>query len=305
MPASATATPAQIKDANTRYHDAAAADYDAKWGINFGSIGQDQVHAKVTKALGTWPERPFAAALEIGSGTGYLSLNMMQLGLIESLTATDISQGMLDALAATARGLDLNVETARCEAEDLPFDDESFDLVFGHAVLHHIPDLERAMSEFRRVLRPDGAVVFCGEPSSYGDRVATLPKRGATLIAPLWRGALRIPGQASLPQEHGNGHELEAEVDVHSFSPRELERLLCSAGFGEVRIRGEELLASLYGWALRTLESSADPGAVPAAWQRFAFRSYLALQRIDATLLEPRLPAGLFYNLVLSARKPN
>jgi hypothetical protein len=40
------------------------------------------------------------------------------------------------------------------------------------------------------------------------------------------------------------------------------------------------------------------------AWRSFAFRSYLALQRVDSALLEPRLPASLFYNLVLSARKP-
>jgi hypothetical protein len=43
---------------------------------------------------------------------------------------------------------------------------------------------------------------------------------------------------------------------------------------------------------------------VPWSWQSFAFRTYLALQRIDAAVLEPRLPASLFYNLVLSARKP-
>jgi hypothetical protein len=42
---------------------------------------------------------------------------------------------------------------------------------------------------------------------------------------------------------------------------------------------------------------------VPLRWRAFAFRSYIALQRLDAALLEPRLPAELFYNLVLSARK--
>ena len=43
---------------------------------------------------------------------------------------------------------------------------------------------------------------------------------------------------------------------------------------------------------------------MPWAWRFFAFRSYLALQRVDTALLEPRLPPELFYNLVLSARKP-
>jgi hypothetical protein len=71
-----------------------------------------------------------------------------------------------------------------------------------------------------------------------------------------------------------------------------------------VRIRGEELLANLHGWMVRTLEGTADPEQVPDRWRQLAFRSYLALQRLDAALLEPRLPASLFYNLVLSARKP-
>ena len=58
----------------------AAAEYDAKWGIDFGPIGQRQVRAKLAKALGGWPARPFGDALEIGSGTGYFSLNLLQLG---------------------------------------------------------------------------------------------------------------------------------------------------------------------------------------------------------------------------------
>jgi SAM-dependent methyltransferase len=150
MPASPSATPEHIKDVNTRYHDAAAEEYDAKWGIDFGEVGQEQVRQKLAKALGGLDGRSFGDALEIGSGTGYFSLNLLQLGVIQRLTATDISPGMLARLAATAEGLGLEVETAATEAERLPFDDESFDLVFGHAVLHHIPDLDTAFAEFRR-----------------------------------------------------------------------------------------------------------------------------------------------------------
>src|SRR5512144_343817 len=111
MPASPTATPEHIKDVNTRYHDAAASEYDAKWGIDFGDIGQDQVRGKLVKALGGAGGETFGDALEIGSGTGYFSLNLVQLGLIERLTATDISPGMLSTLAETASRLGLEVET--------------------------------------------------------------------------------------------------------------------------------------------------------------------------------------------------
>jgi SAM-dependent methyltransferase len=297
-------TPERIKDANLRYHDAAAAGYDSKWGIDFGPIGQEQVRAKVVKALGGWPRSAFGEALEIGSGTGYFSLNLLQLGLIERLTATDIAPGMLGRLAATAAQLGLEVETEATDAERLPFEDESFDLVFGHAVLHHLPDLPLALAELRRVLRPGGTLAFCGEPSRYGDRLAAVPKRSAQLMAPLWRLLVRAPARRANPAERHDGHQLEPEVDVHAFSPAALGSALRETGFEGVRIRGEELLANYYGWTVRSLEGTADPERVPDRWRRFAFRSYLALQRVDAALLEPRLPASLFYNLVLSARKP-
>jgi ubiquinone/menaquinone biosynthesis C-methylase UbiE len=306
MPASPSATPEHIKDVNTRYHDAAAEEYDAKWGIDFGEVGQRQVRLKLVKTLGGLEGRTFGDALEIGSGTGYFSLNLVQLGLVERLTATDISPGMLKRLEATAEALGLAgaVATVTTEAEELPLEDESFDLVFGHAVLHHIPDLDRAFAEFRRVLRPGGMVAFAGEPSRYGDRLAALPKRAGVLAAPIWRRATGARLRAVPETEQSHGHALEGEVDVHAFAPADLRRLLRESGFERRRVGGEELLANAWGWALRTVEASAEPDSVPWGWRHFAFRSYLSLQRLDTRLLEPRLPAELFYNLLVSAQKP-
>jgi ubiquinone/menaquinone biosynthesis C-methylase UbiE len=305
MPASPTATPEHIKDVNTRYHDAAADEYDAKWGIDFGDTGQEQVRQKLVKALGGRDGQSFGAGLEIGSGTGYFSLNLLQMGAIESLTATDISAGMLKRLATTAEGLGLEVETAQTEAEELPFEDESFDLVFGHAVLHHIPDLDKAFAEFRRVLRPGGAIAFAGEPSRYGDRLAALPKRAGLLVAPAWRRIIRAQPRAVAEADQSEGHALEGEVDVHAFAPADLRRLLRDAGFEDRHVGGEELLANAWGWGLRTVEASAEPESVSWKWRNFAFRSYIALQKVDSRLLEPHLPAELFYNLLVSGRKPS
>lgn len=305
MPASPSASPEHIKDVNTRYHDAAAEEYDAKWGIDFGEVGQRQVRLKLVKALGGLEGRAFPDALEIGSGTGYFSLNLVQLGVIERLTATDISPGMLKRLAATAEALGIEeVRTVSTEAEALPFEDESFDLVFGHAVLHHIPDLDRAFAEFRRVLRPGGMVAFAGEPSRYGDRLATMPKRAGLALAPAWRRLIGAELRAVPESEQSHGHALEGEVDVHAFAPADLRRLLRDAGFEQRRVGGEELLSNAWGWCLRTVESSAEPESIPFRWRRFAFRSYIALQKIDTRVLEPHLPAELFYNLLVSARKP-
>jgi ubiquinone/menaquinone biosynthesis C-methylase UbiE len=299
------ANPERIKEVNERYHDVAAASYDSKWGIDFGEVGQDQVTGKLRKALGRWPDRVFGDALEIGAGTGYFALNLLRAGLIERATATDISPGMLATLEENASRLGLEVKTAAAEAETLPFPDGSFALVFGHAVLHHIPDLERAFSEFARVLRPGGTLAFCGEPSRYGNFLAAIPKRTALLAAPLWRRAMRASPRHQYPDARANGHSLEGEVDVHAFSPADLRRFCAASGLTDVRVRGEELLASIHGWTVRTLEASAEPDDVPWAWRRFAFRSYLALQRLDNQVLEPHLPPQLFYNLLVAARKPD
>ena len=202
-------------------------------------------------------------------------------------------------------GLELGTEA--CEAAELPFADDSFDLVFGHAVLHHLPDLDGAFREFARVLRPGGVVAFCGEPSFYGDRIAAWPKRGAIAVAPLWRPLVRAGPRPSNGKGNGGWSEedqLEQVVDVHAFTPGELEGHARAAGMENVRVSGEELVAGLFGWANRTLEASADPLDVPWAWRVYAYRGYLLLQTLDRSLLEPRLPPALFYNLLISARTP-
>ncbi|HEX3452083.1 MAG TPA: methyltransferase domain-containing protein, partial [Solirubrobacteraceae bacterium] len=245
----------QIREVNTRYHDVAADHYDAKWGIDFGPVGREQVLAKVDKALGHRPDG-WARSLEIGAGTGYFTLNLMRAGKIAHATCTDISPGMLNTLRANAERLQLEVRTEQVDAERLPFDDASFDLVLGHAVLHHIPDLARAFGEFERVLAPGGTVLFAGEPSRYGDRLARMPKRAAVALAPLWRRALRAR-PAVADAYAGPDVGLEGVVDVHAFAPGELARAARDAGFVDVRITGEELLASWFGWTNRTLEASA------------------------------------------------
>ncbi|HEX2233229.1 MAG TPA: class I SAM-dependent methyltransferase [Thermoleophilaceae bacterium] len=291
-----------IREANVRYHDLAAAHYDEKWGITYGRVGQAQVVGKLRKALGREPAG-FSRGLEIGAGTGYFTLNLLRAGVLDHAVATDISPGMLASLRSTAGRLGLAVETCCCEAAELPFEDDSFDLVFGHAVLHHLPDLPGAFREFHRVLRPGGSIAFCGEPSLYGDRLAELPKRGAVAFSPLWRALMR-----AAPRANGNGGGLSEEdlleqvVDVHAFTPADLVEHARAAGLEDVRVSGEELAASLFGWVNRTLEATADPDDVPWAWREYAYRGYLVLQVLDRALLERSLPPAIFYNLLVSAR---
>ncbi|MDQ6608188.1 MAG: class I SAM-dependent methyltransferase [Actinomycetota bacterium] len=300
-------SPDEIRDVNTRYHDVAASSYDSKWGIDFGEIGRSQVLGKLSKVLGDEIEPGYERSLEIGAGTGYFSLNLMQAGVVKQATCTDISPGMVTTLSANAARLGLKVKAARADAEALPFPDRSFDLVLGHAVLHHLPDLESAFAEFHRVLRPGGRLVFAGEPSRFGDRLARIPKRSAQSLSPLWRRLMRArpapaPGGGGAEDEHE--HALEHVVDIHAFVPADLAGHAKRAGFEEVKVRGEELVASWFGWFNRALEASATPEDVPMLWRKYAFHGYLVLQRLDHHVLEPNLPPALFYNLLLSARRP-
>ncbi len=221
--------------------------------------------------------------LEIGAGTGYLSLNLMLAGKIDKLTATDISPGMLDALRANAKALKLSsrVKTKAVDAETLPFKDNQFDLVMGHAILHHIPDLDKAFSEFHRVLKPAARLFFAGEPSRIGDQLAQYPKRFATKVAPAWRAAVRAkpaPVYGDAPEDEFHG--LEPMVDVHAFVPKDLAQHAKAGGFSQVDILGEELLANWFGWTNRALEATADQWTIPWAWR------HVRLPRL------PRVPAG-------------
>ena len=293
----------EILDVNRRYHDVAAAEYDAKWGVDFGDVGRAQVLGKVEKLLGPRPG-PFVRSLEIGSGTGYFTLNLMQEGVIRSGVCTDVSPGMLETLRGNAERLGLEVETVACDAAALPFGDAEFDLVLGHAVLHHLPELDRAFAELLRVLKPGGVLLFAGEPSRHGDRIAAIPKRAGLAAAPLWRRLVRVPAASVNGAGPGDDHTLEGMVDVHAFTPADLERHARGAGFAGVRVRGEELLANWFGWFNRTLEATAEHDRIPWGWFRYAYRGYIVLQKVDARLLEPHLPPAGFYNLMLVARKP-
>jgi len=95
--------------------------------------------------------------LEIGAGTG---VNFPHYGdSIESLVVTDPEPPMLRRLRERAREQAPHAEVLQAPAEDLPFDDASFDTVVSTLVLCGV-DQERSLGEVRRVLRPGGRLLF-------------------------------------------------------------------------------------------------------------------------------------------------
>lgn len=298
---------ADPKVANIVYHDWEASTYDEKWSISYDerciSYARDR-YARAAKDSG-WP---YERMLEIGAGTGFFTLNLMQAGLARSAVITDISQGMVDVAVRNGHSLGLAVEGRAADAEALPFADGEFDLVIGHAVLHHIPDLDLAFREILRVLRPGGRFVFCGEPTQRGDYVA---RRLSALTWWATGRATRLPWlrdryarSTEELQASSDEARLEAVVDLHTFDPDRLAAMAMRAGAIDVHTVTEELTASWFGWPVRTFEAAVRPGSLGWNWAMFAYRTWMALDAADRRVFAKFVPDELFYNVSVTGVRP-
>jgi ubiquinone/menaquinone biosynthesis C-methylase UbiE len=292
---------------NALYHDAAASTYDDKWSLSFKELGRGYVRVRAERML---PGIRFTRALEVGAGTGFWILNLWQNGIVDEVHATDISEGMLAVCRRNAKDLGCEVDARLADAEELPYPDGTFDLVTGHAFLHHLPEPRRALSEMHRVLRPGGILFLAGEPTRAGDRLAALSKRA---VVAAFRALERFPSLRDLRRPRAPEpateadrvlRDLEFAVDLHTFEPDELFAWTREAGFERVRVETEELLASLFGWAVRTIEGEIRPGLLGRRWAVVAMYGWVWLYRFDQAALYRVVPKRLFYNLLLSAQKP-
>ena len=240
--------------------------------------------------------------VEIGFGTGH-NLPFVP-SEVTRLRAVEPSGRSVELAGNRIAAAPFPVEVVGLDGQQLALEDDCADHVLCTWSMCTIPDAVSAVREMRRVLRPGGLVLFAGEPSARGDRLAAIPKRAGLHAAPLWRRLMRARPAAPHEGAPGEGEALEPFVDVHAFVPEDLRDAAAAGGLTDVRVQGEELVANWFGWFNRTVEATAEYDDVPWMWRQYAFRGYLALQTVDRVLLEPRLPAGIFYNLMLTARRP-
>ena len=113
--------------------------------------------------------------LEIGGGTG-ANLGYYGAG-VESVTVTEPEPPMLKRLQRKAREQNSQATVLRAPAEDLPFEDASFDTVVSTLVLCGVDDQPRAVRELRRVLRPGGRLIFIEHVRADDPRVAKMQDR--------------------------------------------------------------------------------------------------------------------------------
>jgi ubiquinone/menaquinone biosynthesis C-methylase UbiE len=294
------------KLANVLYHDWEAGTYDEKWSISYDERCIEYATGRFKSVAGEegWP---YETALELGCGTGFFLLNLMQGGVIKKGSVTDLSPGMVQVALNNARGLGLDVDGRVADAERIPYDDNSFDLVVGHAVLHHIPDLPTAFREVLRVLKPGGRFVFAGEPTKIGNAYA---RKLGQITWWLTTNITKLPALNSWrrPQEEldesSRAAALEAVVDLHTFDPTELEKLVRDAGGVQVKAKTEELAAALFGWPVRTFEAAVPQEKLTFGWRMFAYRAWQRLSWVDENILRGVAPRELFYNVMITGTKP-
>jgi SAM-dependent methyltransferase len=134
--------------------------------------------------------------LEIGSGVGTDARNIIVRGGI--YTGINIDRGSTEATSQALRVFSLAGTALQRDATSLDFPDSTFDVVYSFGVLHHIPEVRKAVAEIHRVLRPGGellVMLYNRASINYAVEIMFMRKLGLSVLS--------VPGAISLLQRIG------------------------------------------------------------------------------------------------------
>ena len=137
------------------FDDQMASEYDSWYKTPKGRL-VDKIEKEVMYEF--LKPQPGMEILDIGCGTGNLSLELARLGA--RVTGVDISEPMLAIARQKALREKLDVKFYKADVHDLPFDDETFDAVVSLSALEFVSDLGEALKEAYRVLKHGGRLVI-------------------------------------------------------------------------------------------------------------------------------------------------
>ena len=158
--------------------------------------------------------------LELGGGQGWAACIAKRKFPRAAVTTTDISSYALASLPKWERIFNAHLDGAHaCRSYEIPVRDESYDLVFCFAAAHHFGAHRRTLSELRRILRPNGVVLYLYEPSCprllYGPAVERVRRK-----RPEVPEDVLIPSQIrALAKESGLSLEVRFYPSVQYRSP--------------------------------------------------------------------------------------
>jgi ubiquinone/menaquinone biosynthesis C-methylase UbiE len=203
-----------------------------------------------------WEEFRGKRVLEIGVGLGTDHLQLARAGA--ELTGIDLTRRCVDLTNRRLEQEGFRADVEEMDAERLAFPDDSFDAVYSFGVLHHIPSMEAAFREIRRVVRPGGVFVggLYNRHSLFYARV-----RARRLLLAEWRHETLAERHARIEYSRS-----DAQPYVRLLGARELRKALNDAGFRDVKIvrrhaglgplrervghRVDDLLGRVGGWYL-------------------------------------------------------
>lgn len=205
----------KIKEANRIIFDRNSRIYSKKRRIRFDRKTALRLIQRYENTMG----KGFQSVdrfLDIGCGSGLILLNLASLGFISKAYGIDLSFDMLKECKNNANKLGIDVFLAHGDVDYLPFKSNRFDLIIGHAILHHLPDIKMVLSEVYRLLKPNGICIFT-EPTKAGSKII------ATLMWTIWFFPFLIRQLTKSP--------IERLVEVNIFTPQNLENEAKRAGF--------------------------------------------------------------------------
>jgi ubiquinone/menaquinone biosynthesis C-methylase UbiE len=168
--------------------------------------------------------------LDVGCGQGIDLVEYARAGA--RVVGVDLTPRHVELARLHLAALDLEAEVVQGDAESLPLADESFDRVSSNGVLHHTPDIDRALREIRRVLRPGGearAVLYNRRSFHYW--------LTQVLFCGLLQGKLfRERSMAGVLSSTVERSSIGARPLVRVYTPREAARLLARAGLRDVDV---------------------------------------------------------------------
>jgi SAM-dependent methyltransferase len=157
--------------------------------------------------------------LEIGLGQGADSEQIIRRGA--RWTGVDLTPESVDRVRTRLQLRGLPYEDVVCaSALRLPFDDNSFDLIYSHGVLHHIPEIERAQSELARVLRPGGEAVvmlYSKYSLNYLVSIAVVRRLGLVAAYGLARAGVHLGGIYGAHVTNADEVGLTEYLRLHTF----------------------------------------------------------------------------------------
>lgn len=198
----------------------AARTYDKCPGHGIHSLQEKQAWVQIlAEAL---EAQRSVRVLDVGTGTGALALLLAEMG--HNAIGIDLSEAMLKIAQEKAQKAGLRVEFRKGDAEAPPFPQESFDAVVSRHVLWTLPNPEKAVREWRRILRPGGRVIVIDGNWSRKDR---------TWLQELWRvSAMPLIAITEWRDPRWKGQELDQHLPMRQRErPQADIELLKSEGF--------------------------------------------------------------------------